>query len=135
MTGISPSSPTAPNSNLGSSSIHGGIGGASGSTMVTDSPLLLQQIANLKAGLRKEKYEKWDLMSSDIKRKLASLRPLNADDDFDQRQEKINRLYKESEKLRMVSKLSPYLKNRFGSSEREYPRVFRTIVQSLPKTD
>lgn len=69
--------------------------------MVRDSPLLVQEINNLKMALEWERNEKIRIQSADLKKKLSSLKPLanfkkEADD-------KLNELFKEAMVLKHVS--------------------------------
>lgn len=68
----SPSSPTTPIGVGGLESLpHSGIGG-----MVKDSPMLLQEVRNLKGALNHVISERDKLLASDMQKKLAKLRPL-----------------------------------------------------------
>lgn len=69
--------------------------------MVRDSPLLLQEIENLKVSLKKERDEKLQLQCVELKKKLDGLRPLphfkkNIDN-------QLNELFKETTVLKHVS--------------------------------
>lgn len=68
----SPSSPTTPIGVGGLESLpHGGSGG-----VVKDSPLLMQEIRNLKGALNHVISERDKLIASDMQKKLAKLKPL-----------------------------------------------------------
>lgn len=70
--GVSPSSPTTPSGGGGSTPAAGGGGGG----MVRDSPLLLHQIANLKAALNHTLAAKHYDTGRELQRQMSALKPL-----------------------------------------------------------
>lgn len=78
----SPSSPTTPSAVGSLSSVPAS---ASSGAIVKDSPLLLQQIADLKAALSSATTVRHYSVALDMQKKLASMRPLKVSSDEGER--------------------------------------------------